>query len=230
MAMTNAKPDEGDRMELLLPWYASGTLNAAEAREVEAWLAAHPEARERVALIREEMDESVAANESLGLPGTGARDRLMAAIAAEAAPQGGVSADGFWQRMRDAFGVLVPAGFSPAFTIAGAAAGVVILVQAAALALLLSGTEIGGVHLASGKDGGIAPGTFVMVRFADDAKAGDIAALLRPMGASIVDGPKPGAVFKVRVGSEALTQAERTAIMDKLRARRDIVSFVAAGG
>ena len=58
----------------------------------------------------------------------------------------------------------------------------------------------------------------------------DIAALLRPMRATIVDGPKPGAVFKIRVGPRVLSNAERTAIMDKLRSRRDIVSFIANGG
>ncbi len=226
--MTNDLTDEGDEIEMLLPWYAAGTLSAEETRRVEAWLAAHPEMRKSVALVREEHDETVAANERLGIPSLGAREKLMQAIAAEPGPA--VSARGIWHRVTMAFVALAPEGMSPGMALAGAAGGLVILVQAAALGMLLMGAQVGGMRLASGEDGGAAAGTFVIVRFADDAKASDIAALLRPMRATIVDGPKPGAVFKVRIGPRVLSNAERTAIMDKLRSRRDIVSFVAAGG
>ena len=228
--MMNSNSDEGDEMEMLLPWYAAGTLDAAATRKVEAWLAAHPQARKSVALIREELDETIGANESLGVPGAGARDRLMQAIAADAGST--ASAAGIWQRVKAAWAGFVPAGLSPAMAFAGAAAGLVIMVQAVALGVLLLSAQPdgGGVRLASGEEGAPAAGTVLMVRFTEDARAGDIAALLKPLGATIVDGPKPGGIFKVRVAPGALPDAERTAIMEKLKARRDIVNFVAAGG
>ncbi len=226
--MINENTEERDEMEMLLPWYAAGTLGTAETARVEAWLAAHPEAQKAVALIREELDETIAANEHLGVPNPGAREKLMQAIAAE--PDPAASVTGIWRRVTALVAGLAPAGMSPGMALAGAAAGLVILLQSAALGMLLLGAQVGGMRLASGEDGGAAAGTFVIVRFADDAKASDIAALLRPMRATIVDGPKPGAVFKIRVGPRVLTNAERTAIMDKLRSRRDIVSFIASGG
>ena len=41
--MTTAKPYEPSEIELLLPWYAAGTLGREESRQVEAALAADPE-------------------------------------------------------------------------------------------------------------------------------------------------------------------------------------------
>ena len=73
-------------------------------------------------------------------------------------------------------------------------------------------------------------GTFLLVRFANDAKASDIAMLLKSTGAVIVDGPKPGNAFKLRISDEVLSEADRAAIMAKLRERSDIVSLVAPAG
>lgn len=229
MAMSNNHNPEPDDIEALLPWYAKGTLSAGDTRRVDAHLAAHPEARAALTLIAEEMDETVGANERLGVPSAGAHGRLIDAIAAEGAG-GGAS---LWQRAKAAWAALLPEGASPAVTFGGAMAALVIAVQAAALAaLLVGGTPDGGTitRLAGGAEAPATAGTVLLVRFTDDATAAGITGLLKPLGAVIVDGPKPGNAFKIRVSAEILTFDARAAIIEGLRARSDIVSFVAPAG
>lgn len=229
MAMTHNTTNEPSRLEALLPWYAKGSLSAGEMREVEAYLAANPEARRMLALIQEELGETVAANESLGAPSAAARDRLMAALAAEGAG-GGAGAQSLWQRVKATWAGFIPEGMSPGYALGGALAGLVILVQASALTVMIAGrdTSTGGPKLASGEEA--RTGTFLLVRFADGAKAADITALLKPLGARIVDGPKSGGVFKLRVADKVIAEDERTAIIAKLRERSDIVVFVSPAG
>ena len=82
--MIDLNSHDHEEIEQLLPWYEKGTLSAAEMQRVEAYLDTHPELRSRLALIREEVAETIAANESLGMPSPAVRDRLMEQIASEA--------------------------------------------------------------------------------------------------------------------------------------------------
>ena len=214
-------------MEELLPWYEKGTLGPADMRRVGDYLEAHPEVQFRLGLIREELVETIAANESLGMPGSVARERLFAAIAAEAAtaPRARTSVSTWWRN-------LLPEGVSPRLGLVAAAACLVIAVQAAALIVFTFAEPEGGYRVAAG--GGEAvpaqPGNYVLVRFTDDAKAADIAGLLRELNAVIVDGPKPGGVFKIRIATRALGEEEREMTIKKLREKTDIISFVAPAG
>ncbi|MGB0086818.1 MAG: hypothetical protein WBP94_15785 [Rhodomicrobiaceae bacterium] len=217
---------EREAIEFMLPWYEKGTLSAGDMRRVEAYLAAHPELNVRLALVREESEETVAANESLGMPMHSARDRLMAKIAAEggAAP---AASGGYKARLLS----WLPGNLSAGLTVAAALAALIIVVQAAVLVSLVPGeTDGGGYRVASGKAQAVAAGTFVLVRFADGATAGQIAALLESMHGTIVDGPKPGGVFKIRLSSHVLTDEQREAVLNTLRQKTDIVTFAAPAG
>ena len=57
---------EPSEIELLLPWHATGTLSARDARRVEEALASDPELARQYAVIREEYTATVHINESLG--------------------------------------------------------------------------------------------------------------------------------------------------------------------
>jgi hypothetical protein len=220
--------EENDRIEneieLLLPWYEKGTLSAKDMQRVEAYLAAHPELRSQLGLIREEVAETIAGNEDLGMPGLDVRNRLMERIGAEdeAAPK---TSPGF----KDWLSRLLPSGLSPGLTFAAAAAGLVIAVQAVLLVSILAGGQSGdGYKVASGGENrAVSPGSFALIRFTGSAKADDIAGLLRSINAVIVDGPKPGGGFKIRISSKTLPAQERDAILQKLRERGEIVAFVA---
>ena len=221
--MIDQMHDEREEIELLLPWYERGTLTAEDMRRVERHLAADPELRARLELIREEISETIIGNESLGMPSLGARDRLMERIPAEAGPL-----------QRRAPGVkawlssLMPDGLSRGFAVAAMAAALVIVVQAALLISLISSDGgDNGYRMASGEDAPASAGTFVLVRFNGTARADDIASFLRSIEGTIVDGPKPGGAFKLRIANEVLPEDERDAILARLRERPEIVAFVA---
>lgn len=216
--MIDDRKKEAEEMELLLPWYEKGTLSPADMSRVEAYLAANPDMTGALALIREEMTETIEANESLGMPRSAARDRLMEAIAAEA-PRGKVSLSSMLRS-------LLPQGLSPSFAMGAAAAALVILVQAAAIGYLAFDGERG-TRLATGDPAVVAEeGAFALVSFSNEATAAEIAEFLTSMDASIVDGPKNGGVFKIRLTERQISDAERDEILRNLREKSDIVRLV----
>lgn len=212
---------EREEIELMLPWYETGQLDAEEMSRVEAYLAKDAELRERLALVREESAETITANESLGMPRVGARDRLMAQIAAEAGPP----------RKAGQFSSLIKrfshGTLSPGLALGGALAALVIIVQAAVLVSVINyDPRDGGPQLASGQETVSQTGTFALIRFQNNANAQDIAGLLRASKAVIVDGPKPGGMFRIRISPETLSEQDRDALLASFRERADLVAFI----
>jgi len=70
-------------IERLLPWHAARTLSRREADLVERALAADPELAQRYDLVRQELEETIHLNETLGSPSARAMEKLFAAIEAE---------------------------------------------------------------------------------------------------------------------------------------------------
>ena len=211
---------EREEIEMLLPWYVTGRLDAADLAKMEAYLARHPEVARQLDLARTERDETVAANEALGLPSAGATARLMASL--PAARPG-------WAAMRalrgglQQVGDLLAAPTANAVRWAALAAAVLIAVQGIAIVSLLN-ERAGTYQTASGGQSG--DGIALLVTFADDAKATAISQLLTDLDGSIVDGPKAGGVYKIRLRTEDRSTAGREALMRRLAERRDIVRAV----
>jgi hypothetical protein len=224
MSEPSRRDIEREEMEMLLPWYVTGRLDAADLAKMEAYLAAHPEVARQLDLARTERDETVAANEALGLPSAGATARLMASL--PAARPG-------WAAMRalrgglQQVGDLLAAPTANAVRWAALAAAVLIAVQGVAIVSLLN-ERAGTYQTASGGPGGQegGEGIALLVTFADDAKATAISQLLADLDGSIVDGPKAGGVYKIRLRTEDRSTAGREALMRRLAGRRDIVRAV----
>ena len=220
MSEPSRKDIEREEVEMLLPWYVTGRLDAADLAKMEAYLAAHPEVARQLDLARTERDETVAANEALGLPSAGATARLMASL--PAARPG-------WAAMRalrgglQQVGDLLAAPTANAVRWAALAAAVLIAVQGIAIVSLLN-ERAGTYQTASGGQSG--DGIALLVTFADDAKATAISQLLTDLDGSIVDGPKAGGVYKIRLRTEDRSTAGREALMRRLAGRRDIVRAV----
>jgi flagellar basal body-associated protein FliL len=211
---------EREEIEMLLPWYVTGRLGPADLAKVDAYLAAHPHVARQLDLARAERDETVAANEALGLADPGATERLMASLPA-ARP--GWAALGAVRGGLKQLGDLFVAPTAHAVRWAAVAAAVLLAVQAVAIVTLLN--ERGGTYqTASGAPAG--NGIAVLVTFADEAKATAISQLLADFDASIVDGPKAGGVYKVRLRTEDRSQAAREALVRRLAERRDVVRAV----
>src|ERR1700761_6866148 len=83
--------DQPSEVELLLPWHATGRLNARDARRVDEALARDPALARQYAVIREEYAETISLNESMGAPSSRAIQKLFAAIDAEPAREAKVS-------------------------------------------------------------------------------------------------------------------------------------------
>jgi anti-sigma factor RsiW len=210
-------------LEALLPFYANGRISPADRARIEAALATDGELALRLDLIREDMAETTLLNESLGAPSPRALDRLMAGIEAEPrqAPLLARARTG----ILGAFGQWLSVQPPRRLAYAGAVALALIAIQTAAITgLAVRGG--GGFETAS------APGAqgserYVLLSFAADAKAADIAQFFKRYEASVVDGPRANGFFKVRVGDARLTPAQVEAIAARMKAEAAIVSFVA---
>lgn len=229
----NDKMNDGDRngapdpREALLPWYATGRLSAEDEAAVRAWLDESPTARRRPDMVGEEIDAILAGDDAIDPPSARMLDRLMADIDALEGPQR--AGGGATSRLLRALTGWMPADAPTGLRLAGIAAALVIFVQAAALGWLVTGegAREDGFRTASGPVATAPAGAQALVAFQDTAKAGDIAALLRAAGADIVDGPREGGIFGIRFASATLSAEEQAAAIAALRARGDIVRFVA---
>ncbi len=223
--MTDAIATDPRRAELeeLLPFYANGRISSADKARIEQALAADPELGLRLEIIREDMAETALLNESLGAPSPRALDRLMAGIEAEprqaplmARAKGGMIA---W------LGRWLAAQPPRRLACAGAAALAIMVVQGAVLTGLAVRGGGGAFETASAPTQ--ASERYVLLSFAPEAKASEIAAFFRRYEASVVDGPRANGFFKVRVGDAKLSTAQVDAIAARMKAEAGIVSFVA---
>src|SRR5262249_43796279 len=149
-----------------------------------------------------------------------ATERLMAALPAARPGWGALRAV---RRGLQEIGSLFVAPTAGVVRWAALAAAVLIAVQAVAIATLV-GQRPGAYQAASGPQTG--DGIALLVTFADDAKATAISQLLAELDGSIVDGPKAGGVYKVRLRTEDRSQAAREVLVRKLADRPDVVRAV----
>lgn len=217
--------DEPGRIEALLPWYANGTLSAEEAAEVEAALATDPLLRAHLARIEGERIAAIESAEALPLPSSRMADRLFAEIAKDAPAQ----RPSWLARLFGAFGEQIAALSPSQLGLSAAAAALVLLVLGGALGGLVGERGLtGGYQTASG-DAAVNPaGAYLLIAFQPAATAAEIEQTIASVGGSIVDGPRAGGLFKLRIGEASMSEADRKAVSDKLAAAKDIVKLVIA--
>lgn len=211
---------EREEIEALLPWYATGRLGAGDHARVESYLAAHPDMRFQLDLIREEQAGSIAANESLRTSRSGAVDRLMASLPAQR--------PGLAERLgRTGFGQALTEFFTApsvrGVRMAALAAAALVLVQGAVIATLVL-RDGATYHAASGQgdDGNIS----ALVQFADNVRLPDVTLFLAAFDAAIVDGPKPGGLYRISIPGHGMSRAEQEALLKRMAERQDIVRSV----
>jgi len=225
---SNHKLSSGD-LEELLPWHAAGTLDAHEAAEVERALAADPELARRFALVREELTETILLNESLGAPSARAMETLFRAINQDRKVVRRVATS-------PGLGARIAEFFSPrALAWTASAAAVIVMLQAGVIARMALEDRDGGA--ASGVASfetasapvtrGLEIGSFALVRFAPQASMDDVNKFLDGRDAAIVDGPKPGGIYRVRVARGSLPGQELARLVKEMQAAKSIVSFAA---
>jgi hypothetical protein len=223
--------EPGD-IEMLLPWYAAGTLNARDVRRVEEALARDPDLAKQYAVIREEYAETIDLNESLGAPSARAMQKLFVAIDEEPVRKPSLSSvpaariSGFF------------AGLSPRTLAWSASLGaILLLLQAGVIGAVLMKNQGSSFQTASldmseraaaptapiTRDLGGGTPPRALVRFSDDARVSDIKALLNNYHASIVGGGQED-MFRLQFGNGAMRKDEVAALLSKLQ-KEKIVSL-----
>ncbi len=214
---------EQSEIEALLPWHAAGTLTEADAARVDAALAGDDELARRYALVRDELAETVRLNEALGAPSPRPFERLMARIDAE--PATGLAGRASRALARRLEGLLLR--LSPrALAWSAAAAAAVILVQAGLLAALFVGSK-GPTYRTASVEQAVVPGAYALVGFVPQASAADIAKFLETYKASIVDGPRAGGLYRIRVGEGGVSRDELVKIVGRMQQEGAVVGFAA---
>ena len=213
--------DAADRalseIEELLPFHAAGALNARDARRVEEAMARDPDLARQYAEIQQEFAETIALNESLGAPSARAMQKLFEAIDAEPARTPGASFNPL-ARIPEFFASLSPRTLA----FSAVVGALVLLLQAGVIGTLV--TDRSGSYQTASSDGETGAGAVALVRFAPDAKLGDITRFLDSYHASIVSGPKAG-MFRVRFGDKALSKEDTDRLLARVQGEK-IVSQV----
>jgi hypothetical protein len=227
--MMTRNENERRDIEALLPWHAAGTLSRRDAQRVEAALEHDQDLARQFALVREELGETIHLNETLGAPSARAMERLLA----------GIEAEGATTRKRRSFDLAAfvaerLALFTPRTLAWSATAAVLaIILQAGLLAGLYVGER--GSETSPSYQTASAPtrsftaaGSYALVGFAPQASAADVTKFLEDHQASVVDGPRSGGLYRVRVSAAALPKADLDRIVKQMQADSKIVRFVAA--
>ncbi len=216
-----AKTKSGNSaVEKLLPWYATEKLAGSDRSDVESALKRSPQLRKQLDLIREELRETVVANEVMALPNADATRKFMAMIEGETSPR--VAAPNRFEEFLGWLGRQL-AG-PPRWAVATALLAIV--VQSALLGALVIERPEGGYHTASGDSGSLPDGTLLLARFADGATLAELGAQLAALDIAIVDGPKGGGLFTLRIGPQGMAASERDGKIAALRAETGLVIFV----
>jgi anti-sigma factor RsiW len=224
--MNTASGREPSDIELLLPWYAAGTLDRRESQQVETALANDPELARRYEWVRAEFAQETSINEAAGEPSDQDVKSLFARIDALPVRRPRVSARSsvnLGDRIAAFFGALSPRTLAWS----AMAAALAIVLQAGVLAgIAFKERSPGGYETASAPANVAAGGAEVLIRFQPQATAAAIATFLDANKLSIVGGPSGGELFRVRVASTKLAKADLMRIVKTLQDDK-IVGFIA---
>lgn len=218
--MSKEAPKRED-IEALLPWHAAGTLSRRDSDRVEQALAGDRELARRYELVREELNETIHLNETLGAPSARAMERLFAAIDAEA-PVAKKSSFNVMGRLAE-----FVASFSPrALAYAGVAAALALVVQGTVLTSLAvrdpGTTPVAGPVLSSAESGQRA-----VVRFTANATLADVTHFLVVNKATIVEGPNRLGAYEIQLAASPMPEAEFTHAIQRMKTGSRIVEMIA---
>lgn len=211
-------PLEPQDVEELLPWYVTGRVSREEARGIEAALKTMPDLADKLAQVQREREAVSRAAETVEPAPPETLQRLLQQV--ETTRQWRVPRI---ENQGEAGGWLKGAlGHNVVWQGAFAAACVAIVALGVQLYNPTAPDDFGVANKIDPTDGAT-----LLVTFQPAATAGDISALLIGLDATIVDGPKPGGAYIVRIpaGQASDVDAATTALMS----HKDLVLAVLPG-
>ena len=219
MNAVSKEAPERQEIEALLPWHAAGTLSRRDRERVERAIANDSELARRLALVREEQQETIHLNESLGVPSARAMEKLFAAIEAEGAPAPA-------RRSFDLVGRFSQflSGFAPrTLAYAAAAATVALFLQSAMLFEMAWKQPDAVTELASANT---PSNVHAVIRFSPQATSDEIVSFLNAHSAKVVDGPGGNRLFNIRFTSD-LSKDEIVRNVQRMQSETKVVEFIA---
>jgi anti-sigma-K factor RskA len=224
MNAVSREAPERQEIEALLPWHAAGTLSRRDRERVERAIASDSELARRLTLVREELQETIHLNESLGVPSARAMEKLFAAIEAEGAPAPARRSFDLAGRVSEFL-----SGFAPrTIAYAAAAATIALFLQSAMLTAVLikDRSDTATTELASAKTPSDA---HAVIRFSPLATSSEINSLLNAHGAEVVGGPGRNGTFNIRFTGEP-SSAEIVRNVQRMQSETKVVEFIATTG
>jgi len=209
-----AKGEDCQGVDLLLPWYVSGSLSEEEKERVKEHLKGCERCRRELELIRKERELYREIMDEIPAPAT--FPRLLAEI--ERAERGNL-----WQRFRSLIKAIGDWP-RPALVLAAVQA---LLILGLITTLSLNPWGMGNrVYRTLAGPEVISPrGPCLQVVFQEDATEGAIRELLLEIGGKIVAGPTPMGVYLIEL-PEGLDRQQIKGIVSSLREKKEIVKFV----
>jgi hypothetical protein len=218
MTTIKNKVSEREEIEALLPWHAAGTLTRREAQRVEQALAADADLAAQYATIREDLAETIVANETLGAPSARAMQKLMADIEADTSSA---------RRARTSFNLgawlsETLSSFSPrTLAWSATAAALAVVLQAGLLAgMFVSERQGTSFQTASFHDVTRSipdDGSYLIMSFSPQANVADVNKLLNTYKMAVVDGPNGGNVYTVRLAMTGMPKEELARLVKQLQ-------------
>jgi hypothetical protein len=214
---TRAGPTD---IEMLLPWYAAGTLDRRAAAQMEAALVRDPDLVRDCDFVRDELTETIRLNESLGAPTRRAGERLMASLITEAPSAARKNAAlTHWRGLGGWLSKLSPRVLKWSASMAA----LVLLLQAGLIA------DRSGAHifsLSAGPDERPGKDAYAFVSFAPKASSSEVTKFLHAHRAQLVEGPRANGIYKIRVAASALSEADVAELVQDIRQPNDLVRFI----
>ncbi|MBX9777925.1 MAG: hypothetical protein K2Y71_26390 [Xanthobacteraceae bacterium] len=221
MMNLNREAPERQDIEALLPWHAAGTLSRRDSDRVEQALAGDRELARRYELVREELNETIHLNETLGAPSARAMERLFSAIDAEA-PVAKKASFNFTARV-----VEFMSSFSPrTLAYAGTAAALALVVQAAVLTTVVVRNQDTPASHTLASDPALSNQRAV-VRFTANATLAEVTRFLDVNKAAVVQGPNRGGMYELQLAASPMSDNDFNSAIRRMRAETNIVAFIA---
>jgi len=219
--MFKNKVAEREEVEALLPWHAAGTLSRREADMVERALAADPSLAVQFETVREDLAETIAANESLGAPSARAMQKLMADIEADASTAlRARSSFSFGEWLSDRLSSFSPRTLAWSAT----AAALAVVLQAGLLAGMFVNERQGGslFNTASvSKNEPALQGTYALISFSPQASAAEITKLMQTYNMKIVEGPS-GEMYTVKLAVTGMPKEDLGRLIKQLQDEKTV--------
>jgi anti-sigma-K factor RskA len=214
----NHGPLEPQDVEELLPWYVTGRVSREEAKGIEAALKTMPDLADKLAQVQREREAVARAAEAVEPAPPETLQRLLQQV--ETTRQRRVPR--IDNRGETGGRLKAAMGRSVVWQAAFAAACVAIVALGAQMYNPPAPGELG---LSTNING--AAGPTLLVTFQPEAQAGDIAALLANVNATIISGPKPGGAYIVQIPADQAGDIDDATAT--LLSRKDLVATVQRG-